>query len=236
MIVAPPPTTAQPEPRSGLELEWVVGEVFFDLDGTLIDSIAAVEHAWRQWAGSERIELPQGAALHGRTVLDLVSHLVPADEIPGAVARLTELEKHPQLPVPARPGAIELISALPAGRWAIVTSAARPVALARLAAAGLPVPPVLVTGDDVMHGKPAPDPYLAGRRRQSGDVLPVAFEDTVIGLRSARAAGCLAVGVPGTTTVGELRGHADALVASLSDVTVTGWDDHGLRLRLSSIG
>lgn len=234
MMVAPPPTTAQPEPRSGIELEWVVGEVLFDLDGTLIDSIAAVEHGWRLWAESERIELPQGAALHGRTVLDLVSHLVPADEIPGAVARLTDLEKHPQLPVPALPGAIELISALPAGRWSIVTSAARPVALARLAAAGLPVPPVLVTGDDVMYGKPAPDPYLA--RRQTGDAPPVAFEDTVIGLRSARAAGCLTVGIPGTATVRELRGHADALVASLSDVTVTGWDDHGLRLRLSSIG
>lgn len=224
-----------PEPRAGPELEWVVGEALFDLDGTLIDSVAVVEHAWRQWAEAEFVELSRMRSYHGRTVLDLVSSLLPSDRVPEAVARLTELEQRPQLPVPVLPGAAELIAALPAERWAVVTSAARRVALARLAAAGLPTPSVLITGDDVVRGKPAPDPFLAGRRRNDHGAPAVAFEDTVVGLRSARAAGCLAVGVCGIASAGELLGHADAVVRTLSDVTVAGWGEQGIRLRLGTI-
>ena len=225
----------QPDTQPGPGLELIVGEVLFDLDGTLIDSLAAVEDAWRLWAESERVTLPPGTRFHGRRVHDLVASLVPADRVLDAVARLTELERHPHLPVLALPGAVELLSALPPERWAVVTSAARSVALARLSAAGMPPPPLLVTGEDVRLGKPAPDPFIAGRRWAGTDSPAVAFEDTPVGLRSAREAGCLAVGVCGISGRDELRDHADAVVGSLSDVTVLGWDDRGIRLRLHPI-
>lgn len=206
--------------------------MLFDLDGTLVDSVAAIEDAWRMWAEAESTRLPVGGSFHGRTAFDLVSSLLPADRVADGLTRLTEIETNPRLPVPAAPGARQLLDALPAGRWAVVTSAARPVASARLRAGGIPMPELLVSGDDVVHGKPAPDPYLAGRRLVSAGVAPVAFEDTVAGLRSARAAGCLTVGVVGTVTGDELAGAADAVIESLCDVSIAGWDERALRLRL----
>jgi sugar-phosphatase len=198
-----------------------VVEVLFDLDGTLIDSIAAVELAWKQWAVVESVELSETLSFHGRTARDIVASLVPADRVVQAVERLSEFEQHPQVPVVVRPGAAELLAALPAERWAIVTSAARPVALARLAAAGLASPELLISGDDVTNGKPHPAPYTAGRRRSTTRGAAVAFEDTVAGLRSARAAGCITVGVLGTEPPEQLRDFADAIVSSLADVAVT---------------
>ncbi|MBT2517862.1 HAD-IA family hydrolase [Streptomyces sp. ISL-90] len=217
------------------ELEWHVGEVLFDMDGTLIDSIAAVEDAWRTWAVAEEIDVPPGPTFHGRTAVDLVSSFLPPERVPEALERLGILEQNPRVPVLALPGAVELIAAIPAGRWAVVTSATRAVALARLVAGGIPLPELLVTGDDVGRGKPDPEPYRSGRRWATDDAPAVAFEDTGAGLRSARAAGCLAVGVVGVATAEELSAHADAVVASLTDVHVAGWDNHGITLRLRAI-
>ncbi|MGV8911728.1 MAG: HAD-IA family hydrolase [Rhodoglobus sp.] len=195
-------------------------EILFDLDGTLIDSIAAVELAWKQWATVESVELSATLAYHGRTARDIVASLVPESRVAAAVENLSEFEQHPQVPVLVRPGVTELLAALPAERWAIVTSAARPVALARLAAAGLVAPKLLISGDDVTNGKPHPEPYRAGRRLSTMSGAAVAFEDTVAGLRSARAAGCITVGVLGTEPADQLRKHADAIVNSLADVAV----------------
>lgn len=222
--------------RTGPRLvELRAAELLFDLDGTLIDSIPAVEHAWRMWAAAESIAVPSGMAFHGRTAFDLVSSLVPAPRVGGALDRLTKLEERPAVPVPVMPGALELISAIAPGHWAIVTSAARPVALARLAAAGMPLPEVFVTGDDVTHGKPHPEPYLAGVRRATKATPAVAFEDTVAGLRSARAAGCLTVGIVGTSALDELLAHADVVIRSLVDVSVVSCDDRGVRLHACSV-
>lgn len=221
-------TKAQPDAkRSAIELS--VDVVLFDADGTLIDSIAAVEHAWQEWADEEALELPHCGLLHGLTATDLVASLLPAHRVPAAVARLAKLEQNPRLPIAPLPGACELIAAMSPDQWAIVTSASRPAAIARLTAAGIPLPSRMVTGDDVARGKPAPDPYLAGRRHAG---VAIAFEDTSVGLDSARAAGCIAVGVSETTNADELRAHSDAVIASLSDVTVMKSTNHNLRLRL----
>jgi sugar-phosphatase len=208
--------------------------LLFDLDGTLIDSVPAIEDAWRTWAAEESIEHPAVAAFHGRTAFDLVSSLVPSSGAVDAVNRLRALEERPSVPVPVMPGALELISAVTPGRWGIVTSAARSVAHARLAAAGVPVPELMVTGDDVANGKPHPEPYLRGLRRAAGSTAAVAFEDTVAGLRSARAAGCVTIGVIGTATAQELVLHADALVRSLGDVSVASCDHSGICLHVRS--
>lgn len=218
--------------HSGVQVEWQVGEVLFDMDGTLIDSIGAVEDAWAQWAAEERLELAVDRSFHGRTARDLVASLLPAERVPSAVSRLNRLEEAPRVPVSVLPGARELVSALPPARWAVVTSATRGAALARLAAAGLPTPAHLVTGDDVAKGKPDAEPYLAGRRIDS-DLPAIAFEDTVAGIRSARAAGCLTVGIAGTVAPELLLEHADAVISSLQQVHVVGVGDDGIRLRFT---
>ncbi|GAA3757263.1 HAD family hydrolase [Salinactinospora qingdaonensis] len=77
-------------------------------------------------------------------------------------------------------------------------------------------------------------PWRDGEREVEG-ALAVVSEDTVAGLRSARAAGCLTVGVLGIATADELHGHAGAVVASLADLSVTGWDERVMRLRLRAV-
>ncbi|SDI64830.1 sugar-phosphatase [Arthrobacter subterraneus] len=209
-----------------------VDELLFDMDGTLIDSIAAVESAWSTLAKEEGVTVPSGGAFHGRTAVDLLGSLVVAERLSAALKRLEELESSPTAPVMTLPGATELLTRLPPNRWSIVTSAARSVAEARLTAAGLGIPAVLVTGDDVARGKPDPAPYLAGRRH-SGRAL--AFEDTVAGLKSARGAGCDTVAIVGTATAEELSPYADFVVESLVSVTVASADHEGIRIGLQLV-
>lgn len=209
-----------------------VAELLFDMDGTLVDSIPAVEHAWQEWAVEEGVELPETLSFHGRTALDLVRTFVSSDRVAVAIDRLNELESTSSEPIPTMPGALALLASLPPDRWAIVTSAAYPVARARLAAGGVPLPDRLVTGSDVSKGKPDPEAFRLGRRNEG---TAIAFEDTVAGLRSARGAGCITVGVIGTTTVDDLHAHADFVVASLESVTVAQVGEAGVTLRIVTL-
>lgn len=87
-------------------------------------------------------------------------------------------------------GAAELLSGLPDGRWAVVTSCPRRLALELIARAELPAPALLVSADDVLRGKPAPDPYAAAVRWLGATADEcVAIEDSAGGIASARAAG-----------------------------------------------
>ena len=101
------------------------------------------------------------------------------------------------------PDSVKSVASATAGssvdRWAIVTSAPRALALRRIAAAGLPVPPVLVTADDVLHGKPAPDGFLLAAARlgqRAQDCL--VFEDAPAGIAAAEAAGASVMLDPGS--------------------------------------
>lgn len=210
----------------------LVDKLLFDMDGTLVNSIPAVEHAWGIWADEEGVELPDTISFHGRTALDLVRGFVPEERVAQAAERIGVLESTSTQPIPALPGTLELLASLPRDRWAIVTSAARVVAQARLAAGGIPLPGHLVTGSDVRNGKPDPEPFRLGR----GDAVTViAFEDTVAGLRSARGAGCITVGILGTEPAEALRAHADYLIASLAAVTVESAGDNGVALLITAL-
>ena len=209
-----------------------VSELLFDMDGTLVNSIPAVEHAWREWASEEGVELPETLSFHGRTARDLVGSFVAADRVDGAVDRLNELESTSTEPIPTTPGALDLIASLPRERWAVVTSAALPVAKARLAAGRIPMPEHLITGDAVVNGKPDPEPFHKGQRNEG---TAIAFEDTVAGLRSARGAGCITVAIVGTMQADDLRDFADYVVPDLTSVTVVAAGESGLTLRIEAI-
>jgi sugar-phosphatase len=167
------------------------------------------------------------AISHGRPTLETLSLIAPrwatADE--AATLDMSEAQDHDGLA--AVPGARELAAALPGSRWAVVTSAGRTLALARLAAAGLPSPRVLVTSEDVSPGKPHPAGYLEAARRLS--VRPercLVFEDAPVGVCAGLAAGATVVGM--TTTFGELDGCAYR-VADFSAIRLV---DGGPPLRL----
>lgn len=201
--------------------------ILFDLDGVLVDSHAAIERVLRAWAADHGLD-PELvlAESQGRRDLDLVAvvapHLDPAAEVAELVAR----EAADVAGVRAVPGAAELLAALPpSGAWTIVTSGVREVATARLREAGLPVPAVFVTADDVVHGKPDPEGYLRGAEILGvppGDCLVV--EDAEAGLRAAERAGMRGVGVGGSLVGSRVprEGHVDDLRALAVDVASTG--------------
>ncbi len=112
---------------------------------------------------------------------------------------------------------MQALEQLPADRVAIATSCTAPLAAVRLATSGISPPEVLVTVDDVLHGKPAPDPYLKAAERLGFDPkMCLVVEDAPKGLQSAQAAGASTLAVVTTSPRGELQ--ADLVVENLSHV------------------
>ena len=196
--------------------------VLLDMDGTLVDSTAAIVRCWTTWAvehgvSGERLLAARG---HGRPAGDIVADLVPAQDVARALARITELEIADVGGVVQLPGVPELLSELPGDRWAIVTSCSAPLAAARMSAGGLPAPPVLVTVDDVRRGKPDPECFRLGAQRLGVDPADcLVVEDAPAGLAAAWAAGCATLAVRTTQPEGHL--DADLVVDLLSAVRVS---------------
>lgn len=205
------------------------------MDGTLLDSIEAVEAAWRTLADEEGIDIGRMREFHGRPARDIVADLFPPDRRDAVRERLDELEAAPGHEVRRLPGVQPLLDALPHDRWAIVTSATRRVAVSRIAASRIPAPQVLVTAESVTRGKPDPEPFLVARRWVEGGVPALAVEDSLSGLAAARAAGCLTIGVLGTEPLGALLTQASAVVRSLADVTASVGGDGSLEIDLVAI-
>lgn len=207
--------------------------ILFDLDGVLVDSSAAVERAWSRWAAEVEIGLDTVmAAVHGRRTADTIRAVAPHLDAVAEAARLEAREATAD-GVAAYPGVAQLLGSLPAGRWAVVTSGSRPLASGRLAAAGLPLPAVVVTAEDVRGGKPDPEGYLAAAAALgSAPAHCVVVEDAPAGVEAARRAGMGVVALTTTHGSDELAG-ADAVVGSLADVTIAAANDR-LRVTLGS--
>ena len=180
--------------------------LLFDMDGVLISSIGSVRRCWRQWCrlygvpNADTFEIT-----HGMRAIELIESLRPDIDPAEGLRVIEDLELADVADLVILPGARELLESLPPERWTIVTSATRRLMLGRLAAAGLPVPPRLVAADDVLNGKPHPDPYLRGAALLGfapGDCIVV--EDAPAGITAGRAAGCRVLGVLGTHPLEEL--------------------------------
>jgi len=208
---------------------WHAHGLLFDLDGTLVDSAGAIEQVWSQAA--HRLSLPPQevlAVLAGRTAKDILSGFVKDQALIEHESRLIAAAQLKADGITAVRGAASLLQALPVHRWAVVTAAPQAVARARLRAAGLPKPQVLVAAEDVQHGKPHPEGYLLAAQRLGRHPLDlVVLEDAQVGIQAATAAGMRAIGVGGATT------GADAVVADLAWFTEVGLEhDDRIRWRL----
>ncbi|QNK83430.1 HAD-IA family hydrolase [Nakamurella sp. PAMC28650] len=193
--------------------------VLFDMDGTLIDSTPAVERSWATWGVEYGLVRPALEAGHGQPASQLVRALLGPDRVDAGLLRIAELEMGDLLDITVLPGAVELLASVPWDRVAIVTSATRPLAIARISAAGLTAPAVVVTFDDVAKGKPDPEPFLTGAARLGIDPTRcLVVEDAPAGVASGRAAGCATLAVTTTSTRAEL--DADLVVDSLTEVSI----------------
>jgi sugar-phosphatase len=200
--------------------------ILFDLDGVLIDSTAGVTRVWNDWAIRHGLDPDTTAhTAHGRRAIDTVRLLAPALDADAELLDLERREIADSYDVKVFAGAARLLTSLPPRRWAIVTSGTRDLARHRLEVAGLPIPELMITGSDIQHGKPHPEPYQRGAALL--DLPPaqcVAVEDAPSGVRSALAAGMPVLAVPTTYPTSELAA-ATALLPSLAALHATIVDD-----------
>lgn len=152
----------------------------FDMDGTLINSIAATERIWGNWARRHGLDVEAFMpTMHGRRGIDTITALdLPGVDPLAEALKIERSEIEDVEGVVAIDGAIAFLSALPPDRWAIVTSA--PIALARrrLDTAGIELPKTMVTAEDVKVGKPSPEGYLLAAARLGVDPARcLVFED-----------------------------------------------------------
>ncbi len=167
---------------------------------------------------------------HGTRARDIVIQTAPWVDPDEGLQRIEEMEIDDVFDIEVLPGVADLLAKLPKDRWSIVTSATRPLVLARLRAAKLPLPNNLITAESVTNGKPAPDPYIAGARLLGlppEDCLVV--EDAPAGVGAGIAAGSKTLGVLGTHRRVELSA-ATWVTPSLASVEVEQLADGRLRL------
>ncbi len=210
--------------------------LLFDLDGVLVDSTPAVERVWSKWA-TERGFDPREVVLkaHGRPSIATLRDLLPNADHERENREVERREIEDLEGVVALSGARELLNALPPERWTIVTSCTRALAEVRIRAAGLPVPPRIVTSNDIQHGKPHPEPYLKGAGLLGFESTEcVVVEDAPAGVRAGKSAGARVIGFPTTLPVPELlSAGADWILPDCSAILpLPGATDDNFRLRL----
>ncbi|WHM33213.1 HAD family hydrolase [Streptomyces sp. BPPL-273] len=207
--------------------------LLLDMDGTLVNSDAAVERVWRRWADRNGLDGDEVLkVVHGRQGYASMALLLPdrpMEQNHADNARMLAEETADTEGVVAIPGAPDFLAALRDLPHALVTSADVALSTARMAAAGLALPDVRVTAESVGASKPDPEGFLKGAAELG--IAPadcVAFEDSGAGITAARAAGVRVVGV------GPRAGFhgPDVVVEDLTAVRVEAAADGGLLLHI----
>ena len=196
--------------------------MLFDLDGVLIDSTPAVARVWTQWAiehGFEPAKTVREA--HGRPSIESIRELLPHADHQAENREVERREIEDTDGVVPLPGALELLTSLPPSRWAVVTSCTRPLAEVRIRAAGLPVPPTMITSSDITNGKPHPEPYILGARTLGFNPADcVVVEDVPAGIRSGKAAAARVIALRTTVPDSDLiAAGADWLLDNCSGIS-----------------
>ncbi len=196
--------------------------ILFDLDGTLVDSVTRIRCLWQAW--SERHNISTDVLLsvmHGRRAIETIQLVAPHLQAEREVMVLESEEIADMLNVQVYPGIHKLLSGLPSNQWAMVTSGSRRIAEARIKHVKLPMPTVLITGDDVKKGKPAPEGYLLaahGLRVQPRDC--VVIEDSPAGVQAGKMAKMQVIGVTTTHAARELQA-ADVIIGGLAELSLS---------------
>jgi sugar-phosphatase len=194
--------------------------ILFDLDGVLVNSTGSVDRQWRAWAREHGISEEKVIAIaHGVRSIEVIRAIAPHLDAEKEATRLESREAaDPDIAV--MPGAIDLVRSIPENRWCVVTSGTRHLASARLQRAGIPRPNAMVAADDVVHGKPHPEPYLKGAELLGVNPQEcLVIEDAPAGIRSAHAGGMKVIALASTYPAAALTG-ADFVIAKLNEIQV----------------
>jgi len=193
--------------------------VLFDLDGVLVESREATERVWLEWAARNGIgEAELRSAMHGVRSVEVVHALRPELDSAVEAEGIERAQAEDVRGLRAIPGAAAALRALRADRVAVVTSATQPLAVARLGAAGIEPPAVVVYAGDVARGKPDPEGYRTAARRLGVDTgEAVVVEDSPPGIEAGRAAGAATVAVTSTHPASAL-GAADVVIETVEEL------------------
>jgi len=203
--------------------------LLFDLDGTLLDSSEAIDRAWGAFTEKYQLDVDEVLpAIQGKPALESIKALRPdaseADILEDA-KWLENMEAQDTQGVIALPGTLDFLNALNKNLvpWAIVTSGTHPVATARIKAACIPMPEVLITPELISKGKPDPEPYLLGAEKLGVDTKDcVVFEDAPAGVLSGVGAGTQVIGILSQFDQKVLLGaKATVCVSSLLQVSLS---------------
>lgn len=195
----------------------------FDMDGTLITSTAAAERVWTRWAERHGLDVAAFVpTIHGVRAIDTIRRQnLTGIDLDAEVAWVERGEIEDVDGVAPLPGAIDFVGRLPSDRWAVVTSASIPLARARLKAAGVTPPAVLITAEDVERGKPDPAGYhLAAERLGFAVEDCLVFEDAEAGIAAGEAAGADVVVVTAAWTHPLETGHPKLADYGHTDLTI----------------
>ena len=196
--------------------------LIFDLDGVLVDSQTVIERHWSDWTRKHGLDPEK--TLHatlGMTTVEGIRLIAPDLDAEKEAAIIDSAEAIDTDGVAAYDGAKKLLLAIPKGWWGVATSATRDTATARMRAAGLRIPDVLTSANDVEHGKPDPEPYLrTSQRMQIPPERCVVIEDSCGGLQAALGARMTVIAVASTHTPEEL-GRAHAIVMEIKGIEIS---------------
>ncbi|MFE2104353.1 HAD-IA family hydrolase [Kitasatospora sp. NPDC059463] len=208
--------------------------VLLDMDGTLVNSDAVVERCWLRWAEEHGLDPAEVLRVaHGRQGQAAMAALLPDRPMDVNLAEndlmlaQEKADTEGVVPIPGAPAFLAALAGLP---HALVTSADTPLARVRMAAADLPLPPVLVTAESVGASKPDPEGFLKGAAALGfapADCL--AFEDSEAGIAAARAAGVPVVGIGPRAAAHRPTAHA----ATLESLTVAPGPDGTLTVTVA---
>jgi sugar-phosphatase len=196
--------------------------ILFDMDGVLVSSLGSVERSWTRWALAHGVDPALAIqTAHGRRAIETVRFLRPDLNDREEMLRVEDMEVEDNEGLEILPGVRRILQSLPADSWAVVTSATRRLALSRLRAGGIPTPERLVSADQVIQGKPFPEPYLAGAKLLG---LPPSYclviEYAPSGAAAGHAAGCNVLATLFSHPLESLSA-ADWVVRSLDEVRVS---------------
>lgn len=202
--------------------------LLFDMDGTLLNSLAATERVWGNWARKHGLDVEAFMpTMHGVRGIDTITRLgiEGVDPVSEAKKILDDEVADVEGVIPID-GVVEFLSSLPSDSWAIVTSAPRILAERRMAAAGIPFPKVIVTSEDVASGKPHPACFLLGAERLGVNASDcIVFEDAPAGIKAGEAAGATVMVVAATHDYSSDSAHPsiDTYETLFANVDDNGW-------------
>ena len=211
--------------------------VLWDMDGLLVDSeplwtvaeVALAEQLGGRWSDQLKAAIA-GTRLDVAVPAILEHYGQPTD--PATVGWASDwllkrmVELYAENP-PLMGGVPELLQALDeAGVPQALVSSSYRVLVDAVLAHGYGPFAVSISGDEVTHGKPHPEPYLTAAARLGVDpVSCVVLEDSSAGVLSGEAAGCAVVAVPSVLGVTIVQEGRCRVRTSLAGLTVTDLED-----------